>query len=152
MNLRPATQADARLLFEWRNHPTTRAMSRTKGEIQFDQHCEWLRGVLSNPLRTLYIAEEQGVPVGTVRLDRSDMTVEASWTIAPEHRGNGYGKEMVKAAIDNLPGDVEIIAEVQPDNPASIKIAEAAGLRFTRKTEDGLLRYARHQIPLVTRS
>lgn len=79
----------------------------------------WLIGVFGNPDRALYIAEEGGEPVGTVRMDGDEL----SWTVAPKSRGRGVGTRMVQAAMDLGPR----LATIKRDNISSQRIAEKAG-------------------------
>lgn len=140
MILRPATLEDARLLYEWRNHPSTRAMMHVTDEFDFASHCQWLADVLQAPRRQLLIAEVDGVPVGTVRADPIEGATEFSWTIAPEHRGCGYGRQMVQLALAQVSGEVRI--EIKRDNTPSIRIALGAGLAPVREV-DGVLHFRR---------
>jgi RimJ/RimL family protein N-acetyltransferase len=72
------------------------------------------------------MAEKDGAPVGTVRFDRRDHERwELSWTIAPEHRGKGLGKEVVKGATQLMSSD--LIARIKACNSSSISIARHAG-------------------------
>ena len=87
MKLRTATIQDAELLLEWRNDPQTRKSSHTTHEVQKEEHIAWLNLTLTNTNRRLLIAEESGVPVGTIRADYSDGMFELSWTVAPNARG-----------------------------------------------------------------
>jgi len=136
VSLRLATIKDAKLLLAWRNDPLTREASRNSGEVPWENHVAWLeksvawleKSLLMSE-RKLYIAEEAGVPVGTVRADRlANGVQELSWTIAPEARGRGLAKEMVFLFVRKiLPGE-SLLAVVKAGNTASEKIAEALGL------------------------
>ena len=134
--LRPATMADAGLLLRWRNDPATRAASVNPAEVGRQEHLAWLEASLRSPTRTLLVAELDGAPVGTVRIDRGAET-ELSWTVAPGHRGKGLGKAMVQAAVPE--GDV--VARIARDNAASQAIALAAG--FTLEEDGALQRWRR---------
>lgn len=131
VSLRPATMDDAQLLFDWRNDHETRANSLTTVPVPWEDHCRWLRASLENPRRDLIIAEMDGVPVGTVRIDRGVGT-EMSWTVSPARRVRGIGKAMVSKAC---PSGV-VLAQIKATNVASQRIAEHAGFR---KIEDGPL-------------
>lgn len=137
MNLRLATMDDAEILLAWRNDPLTRAMSHNTQELSLGEHLKWLGKTLSNTSRRLYIAEVNGIPIGTVRADIGD-TTELSWTVAPEYRRRGYGKQMVCLA-SKLHWPVR--AEIKPNNSASAKIAEAAGMTCSSVTPE-LLYYS----------
>ena len=84
LTIRPAKFGDARQLFEWRNDQLTREMSKTANPVLWDEHVEWLTRQLVREEPGLFIAESDGAPVGTIRIDGD----EVSYTVAPEHRGN----------------------------------------------------------------
>ena len=135
VRLRPATIADAELLFVWRNDPQTRAQSLQQLPVAWESHLTWLQASLRNPNRQLYIAEgivqdASGQPLilGTVRADKLDEEYELSWTVAPEQRGKGWGKKMVAALIAALPAGVTYQAVVLNTNPASERIAAGLGM------------------------
>jgi RimJ/RimL family protein N-acetyltransferase len=134
LSLRNATIADASLLFAWRNDPITRLNSHNPAALVFESHVAWLRAILADPARQVFIAEEGGRPVGTVRVDReADDSAELSWTVAPEARGRGIAKYMVRLVADRVSQTCSLRAEVKAGNAASIKVAEAAGMRMSRR-------------------
>lgn len=134
MQLRPAIDADCGCLLRWRNDPLTCSMSITTDTVAEPDHIRWFHASLKNPLRKILMAEKGlKIPVGTVRFDitpEAEIPIEMSWTMAPEHRGKGWGVEMVKAAMPARPVKCSIKAE----NAASQRIAYAAGFRLI---EDG---------------
>jgi RimJ/RimL family protein N-acetyltransferase len=138
--LRRASTSDGHLLYRWRTDPVTRASSHQSGPIDMATHLAWLDAALSNPRREIYIAEADGVPVGTVRVDREADACEVSWTVAQEARGRGVGSRMVAIAAASIPGAIR--AEIKPGNPSSIRIAEAAGMRLDRE-DGGILHFRR---------
>ncbi len=140
LTLRPATREDAELLLGWRNDPRTREASHDTRVIPREEHLAWLSSVLADPDRQLFVAEEDGVPVGTVRADFRDGAWVLSWTVAPDARGRGVGKRMVALLVERLAGPVR--AEIKVGNMASVRIAEHAGLVLDRE-EDGVLHYHR---------
>jgi RimJ/RimL family protein N-acetyltransferase len=140
VELRPATTADADLLRAWRNDPVTRAASRSGREVPRDEHVAWLGRTLRDPRRHLFVVEEGGEAVGTVRADAEDGCHQLSWTVAPSARGKGVGKRMVALLARRFRGPVR--AEVRVGNEASSRIAEFAGL-VLEKEEAGILHYRR---------
>jgi RimJ/RimL family protein N-acetyltransferase len=140
LSLRPATLKDAELLLKWRNDPETRRQSRNTGEAFMEGHIAWLIKSLAMPSRKLYIAEDDGMPVGTVRADEdTDGYTEISYTVAPSARGKGYGKRMVVQFVQEQLMGKKIKAEIKKgDNEASEGIAKALGLTPTeeRPSED----------------
>lgn len=120
MEIRPATMDDAQRLFDWRNDPLTRAMSINTEPVEWTGHVAWLERRLSRNAPMLFIAEIDGAPVGTFRIDAD----EISYTVAPEHRGRGAAKAMLQIAFARFG---KLRAEIKPENVASIKAALAAG-------------------------
>ena len=140
ITLRSATIQDADFLLEWRNDPATRKASHNTAEVQRDEHVSWLTRTLKNANRRLFVAEENGVPVGTVRADFSEGVWELSWTVAPDARGRGAAKRMVALLAHQISEPIR--AELKARNIASARIAEHAGMEFERET-DGVLHYRR---------
>lgn len=138
--LRVASLQDADLLLAWRNDPKTRAASHSGDEVTRAGHISWLTMALADDTRSLYIAEENGVPVGSVRADNCQGVYTLSWTVAPEARGRGLAKCMVALLADQLSGPIR--AEIKADNPASCRVAEHAGMKLDRAT-DAVLHYYR---------
>jgi RimJ/RimL family protein N-acetyltransferase len=125
---------DAHLLHAWRNDPETRRASRQGGLVPWEDHLAWLSAVLASPDRVIRIAELAGEPVGVVRADRSADGWELSWTVAPEARSRGIGSNMLKLFAADLDG--RLVAAIRHDNPASARIAAAAGLIRVASADD----------------
>ena len=140
ITLRPATIEDADILLEWRNDPETRKASHNTAEVQRSDHVSWLSRTLGNPDRRLYVAEENGDPVGTVRTDFADGVWELSWTVSPRARGRGVAKRMVAVLANEISEPIR--AEVKTGNTSSVRIAEHAGMVFERES-GGILHYKR---------
>ena len=126
LHLRPATMDDASILLQWRNDESTRMASRNQEVVAEAEHLEWLKRSFADDNRKILIAEVDGQPVGTIRLDQNDEdSTEVSWTVAPSSRGKGIGKAIVRAAIAGTSG--KLIAYVREENIASQKIATTVG-------------------------
>jgi RimJ/RimL family protein N-acetyltransferase len=130
MRLRKATMDDAEHLFQWRNDPVTRAASINRDPVAWHDHLAWLEASLANPLREILIAED-GVPLGTVRLDK-DLRTEVSITLAPAARGHGQATSLIALATQTKG---PFVARIRPDNPASRRAFQKAGFQFTHHAE-----------------
>lgn len=130
MRLRKATMEDAERLFQWRNDPVTRAASINRDPVAWHDHLAWLEASLTNPLREILIAED-GVPLGTVRLDK-DLRTEVSITLAPAARGHGQATSLIALATQTKG---PFVARIRPDNPASRRAFQKAGFQFTHHAE-----------------
>jgi RimJ/RimL family protein N-acetyltransferase len=117
--MRPANIDDARILFEWRNDPLTRQMSKNSDLVEWEEHVAWLGRRLSLSEPHLYVAEDAGCAVGTIRIDGRSI----SYTTAPEIRGRGYATAMLKWAYMQFGS---LFAEIKPENIASIRAATKA--------------------------
>jgi RimJ/RimL family protein N-acetyltransferase len=137
LELRRATAADEARLLAWRNDPETRAQAFTSHVVKPDEHRRWLRARLDDPNMLLTIAEHDGGPAGTVRLDRhGPAIVELSLTIAPEYRGRGLAKEAIRLGVGQARDRLHaatVIARIKATNTASVGAFAAAG--FTRRRE-----------------
>lgn len=137
MVLRPAAKTDARNLFNWRNDTVTLQSSRNGDPVAWHDHVDWLLACLKSSNRKLFIAEIEGQPVGTARLEYYDHGCELSWTVAPEYRGKGFGTGIVRLAIDRAEA-VDLIAKIKPENESSARIARCLGF-FKTVSHDGLV-------------
>ena len=139
VNLRPAEMKDAETLFMWRNDPETRQASHNTDEVTLASHLVWLESSLGDlSKRRLWIAEVDGVAVGTCRADRMAGVWELSWTVAPSARGKGIAHQMLSKLV--LYFEEPLVAQVKVGNIASIKVAERAGFVLD-KQEQGMLFY-----------
>jgi len=110
--VRPAGMSDARLLWQWRNDPLTRAGSRSSAEIPWDGHLRWLTASLAASDRVLLVVEDPAGPVGPVGTVRWDLDPnaapdgqrewEVSVTVAPDRRGQSLAAPILRAAEDAL--------------------------------------------------
>lgn len=139
VTVRPATPADALDVLAWRNDPHTRAMSRDRGQVEAAAHVAWFEAAVVDPERTLLIGEAGGEKVGMVRLDHGKQP-EVSINLNPAHRGRGLSASLLRAALDQVEGDVW--AEIRDENAASIRLFEGAGFVLHSRHE-GLRRYLR---------
>lgn len=126
--VREARIEDWSLLLEWRNDPATRSASRCWSPIDEESHRLWLRTSLEDEKRSIYIAEVDSIPVGTARIDLGP-TSELSWTVAPEARGKGIGRQLVSEIVRMFPKET-LRAVAKTGNLASRRVAEAAGLNL----------------------
>jgi len=160
LDVRPATSEDARVLWEWRNDPATRAGSRSSAEVPWSDHLRWLATSLTRTDRQLLMAEDSEGAVGTARWDLlGEGEWEVSVTVAPQRRGQSLARPLLRAAEESLSkvrpaSAAEVtayLAVVHIDNRASVRLFESCGyvpdlppdqrgfMRF-RKDRSGTLR------------
>ena len=127
------SNADIDFIVSVRNDPETRKNSRRQHELT------WL-DLIDAPnggIRETLVAKQDATNVGYVHLDRKDGCCELSWVVAPAYRGKGLGTRMVREAM-SIADCPNLIAEIRPDNVASIHIAERCGFHHS-ETHDGIL-------------
>lgn len=137
LTFRPVTLEDYQLLLAWRNDLLTRQQSFQDHIISGDEHQQWLAMMLDRPDRHLWLVQNDGENVGVVRQDELDGYCELSWTVSPEARGKGVGKQMVKQFADSLVG--ELRASIKPSNASSVKIALYAGFKLFQEEPEKVI-------------
>ena len=101
--LREATTADAATMHAWRNHPATRAVSRSEAEIPYAEHERWLKRRLASVPGLLWIAHIGACDVGVVRFDEAGGgEYEISIYLDPALNALGLGQAVIGAAEGNF--------------------------------------------------
>lgn len=132
VTLRAADAGDSRLLWEWRNHPQSRAASIDTAPVPWEDHERWYAATLRNPNRLILMAvDEQSEALGMVRFDfDGEGRATVSINIASRWRGLGLGQvilhEGLEAARASRDG-VSFTAQIRTENAASIRIFEREG-------------------------
>jgi RimJ/RimL family protein N-acetyltransferase len=119
------------MLMAWRNDPDTVGFSVSGRTVTAEEHERWFRRVRDDPSHhRLWIAEDDGQPVGQVRVDVTGDTGTVSIAVESGRRGRGLGTSMLQALLAKLAGDgapSRLTALVRADNAASLRAFAAAG-------------------------
>ena len=122
--LREVTIDDVELLFKWVNDLGTRSNSFDSHMISWEEHKNWFERMIRDPKQISYIMVHKDTPVGQIRFNLSENIAEISYSIAPQERGKGYGKQIIHLAVMKIKSDysdiTKIRALVKPQNEASI--------------------------------
>lgn len=131
IEIRAASHDDSQKLFEWRNHPTIRAVSRSTDMIDWESHQRWLASVLTAPNRLLLIGQREGLPVGVIRFDIRGEEAEVSIYLVPGVQRSGLGRDLLQSAgrwvTTNRPSVSKIHAHVLGGNERSQRLFLGAG-------------------------
>ncbi len=132
MKLRPVTEQDCTLLFDWANDTDVRSMSVKRAAIDWESHCRWFRQRLDDPGCWIFIGlDDAGEPFGQIRFDRRGPGVaETGISIDRRFRGRGFGSELIRRGVRMLfeLSDVDTVhALIRKENPASRKAFRGAG-------------------------
>ena len=134
IQLRDAQTEDAPLLWNWANDPKVRAASFSGQAISWDEHSDWMARKLREKNCRIWVAEENGCPLGTVRAHRtSEDRAELGITIAPELRGYGLAVWLIRKGVERTAemwGLSASHALIKPENLSSIRAFEGAGFEF----------------------
>ncbi len=144
IKLRLAEVYDRKLIFEWQSQPGARAFSRNPSAPTTQEHNSWFDRALDDPERWLLIIEDDGRPVGFLRLDAqmgSDGGFEISIILDQAARGRGIAKRTLKLIAGFTRGST-LWAEIDPRNFASVSAFVAAGFEQIgpRKFRHGIVR------------
>jgi UDP-2,4-diacetamido-2,4,6-trideoxy-beta-L-altropyranose hydrolase len=138
VTVRPADSTDVGFLFECRNHPAVRAVSRDTAEVSFETHQRWFASAMANPDRLILIGTSDGERVGFVRFDIAAYRAEVSIVVRPGKQGSGVGGSMLRAAertAARMRPEVQIItAVVLEGNRASAALFESAGYALSQRS------------------
>lgn len=133
IEIRRATDLDSQKLFEWRNHPAIRSVSRNSEPIKWEVHQSWFAAVLANKDRVLLIGYIKNRPVGVVRFDKEGDVAEVSIYLLPEGNFAGQGRGLLVSAerwlTRNRPDIKHIRAGVLCDNLLSQQLFLGANYR-----------------------
>lgn len=146
LNLRAARPEDEQLVLAWRNEASARAASFSTRKISHRRHHTWFTDRLADPDCVLLIVEEDGRPIGQVRLDRLNRdSAEISIGLSPDARGRGLGREALRRSVleaTRLLAVADIKAFVKQSNAASLAAFIAAGFRVVGEGDEAIeLRY-----------
>ena len=132
LTLKPATTADLPLLQLWRKDPAVRAMSRLQHEFDAEATRRWV----FEGGRRLYLAWDDGRPLGFVSLEqrRQGPECEVSIAVAPEMRGLGMGSKIL-AMADKVASGAPLVAQVRIENIASLATFRVVGYVETSRDD-----------------
>jgi UDP-2,4-diacetamido-2,4,6-trideoxy-beta-L-altropyranose hydrolase len=142
VQVRPATSADVRMIYDWRTSPEVMGASRNTASIPFEDHCAWMERVLRDPQRLLLIGLHDGREAGVVRFDIDGHRAEVSIFLAPGKMGAGLGRALLTAGEARLrlehPQVTHVDAWVNADNPRSFQLFQHLGYshRISRLEKD----------------
>ena len=138
-----ATEESAKQILEWRNDPTTRAMSFHTALHSWDSYYHsFLQRTKMFPDLPLLFAVKEGIRLAYLQLDpyphpatQHLRCCNISINVAPEWRGAGIGKEILLAVNGwvKQQGYHAIYAEVKPENIASQRVMQKCGLRYEKE-------------------
>ncbi|GAB2952552.1 hypothetical protein GCM10027048_17130 [Hymenobacter coalescens] len=137
LTVRRATDDDARLYFDWANDPLVRQNAVQTEPISWETHVGWFGRRLADTGAYLYVLEQDGTPVGQVRVEFEPKQPEApgviDYAVAPAWRGRGLGAAILEQALTQLrherTGSWAVVGRVKAHNVASARVFERLGFQ-----------------------
>ena len=134
--LRNATINDIDILFHWRNDPDVRNASFNTEEVPYETHTHWYKNALDRDDIEIFIMEEDGVPVGQIRLTYWYDELVISYSIDRNFRGRHMGQNIVSLMEEKLLKDPKVrkdgefyVAYVKKENIVSRRVFEVLKYR-----------------------
>lgn len=144
LQLRSATEADIKLVFDWQCHPSTRQYALNQQVPTWTEHNKWMRCKLLQQQDYFYmitIANNafSGADVGVVRLDKiAEAEYLLSIFIAPDYYNQGIAKRAL-ASLDKSHPRITVRAQVLTANLASQRLFTRDG--YQRIMAETFIRY-----------
>jgi UDP-2,4-diacetamido-2,4,6-trideoxy-beta-L-altropyranose hydrolase len=128
--LKPVTETDRQVLYQWQLAPKTRQYSRDPNPPTLDQHQRWFTSILHNKLVGFYLIMNGEQQCGYVRLhpavQNNIIGWEVSIALAPDAYGLGFGHKALLLAA-NLHPEKTLLAYIEAQNQPSVKTFAKAG-------------------------
>lgn len=142
--LRKATREDMDLLFRWANDTAVRQNAFHTEQIPYENHVKWFEKMMADESVYQYILCKGESPVGQIRLNVEDGEAVIDYSISAEHRGKGYGVEMLRllqkqVKENKIPSVIKMVGQVKYENHASARAFEKSG--FIRKELPEYIQY-----------
>jgi len=143
--IRKTMDEDLMPLFTLANDPLVRSASLSSEAIELETHKAWFQKAMQDPLLLLFtLLDGRANFLGQLRFDlRQDNEALISISLIPSSRGFSLSEKIIRQGtkiINKLHPHRAILAQIKPDNTASIKSFEKAGFTYT-KEQDHILYY-----------
>lgn len=121
--LRKATQTDCDLLYEWVNDKQVRQSAFNSNTISYEEHVAWFNRMMNDENQIQLILMDGESTIGQIRLTFDGENAEVDYSISNTERGFGYGKVIIRLAIEHIkreyPSIKMLVGKVKPSNNAS---------------------------------
>lgn len=143
LKLREINEDDADFIVKLRSDPSVYKYFINPRKISTDEHLDWYyNSYVNDHNRVEWIAIHCGKRVGVFgarRKAESDMQVEVSYILSPEHYGKGLASEAIEAIISYCKdhwGSTEAIATIHSGNDRSISFIMNLAFVLESQTEE----------------
>ena len=117
--IRPVTEEDSRLLYEWRNEELVRKNFFNQEIIPWENHEQWFKKILASDNEYAFILVDGNDLIGQVRLTVENDVAEISYSIDKKFRCLGYGGiilQLIENMVAETMPNIKLCAQVKGDN------------------------------------
>ena len=107
--------------------------------VTWEEHSRWFDSVINNKNTSVFIIENESVPIGQVRFDLKDKSYIVSIYLLEEYTGRGMGVDALRRGLELMKrekSDREFISFIKKDNRASRSVFLKAGFDDIRDLRD----------------
>ena len=134
LRVRSAKMSDARMIYEWRSHPVTRATARISDEFGLPEHDRWMRKMVFDGQSILLVGVVGMVDVGVIRFDidsREKGRATVSLYLDPQLHGLGLGTALLRAGegfvLKHISENMRFVATIVDGNESSKRMFASSG-------------------------
>jgi len=139
IQLRPASEEDSVLYYNWANDPEVRKSAFKTATIPWATHRAWFSNKLQDLNSHLFVLEAGGLPVGQIRFDKDADEASIDYSLDVIVRGRGWGQRLVALGSDLMQKiePVRLRAEVKAGNETSSSVFLRMGFTETPSASPG---------------
>ena len=123
--LRPITEDDAEILYQWHNDEGTRAYSFDSNQVDYSTHQSYISKMINSSDKNQFMFEINGVKVATIKDKPYNNIKELSYTVSPDHRGKKISTLLMGVYLHGKSG--EFLCKIHRENIPSIRMIERCG-------------------------
>lgn len=133
LEIRKADLCDMYDLLQWRNHADVRKNFFNPNPVSYDEHEKWFHAKIKDPNSIIYVVCCREDKIGSIRFENIEDAIKVSVMLNPNFLGKGFGPEVIKSGMQKYLSekrtDKPFIAEIKPNNIASIRAFQEAGFK-----------------------
>jgi RimJ/RimL family protein N-acetyltransferase len=134
ITLRRADLTDRERVYDYNCASDVRAVSGSQTAVSYSDHVRWYSMRIVDVTSPMWIVEQYGEPIGTVRIDaRGGANAKISIALAASARGHGIGRKAIEIACTKWCGT--LVAEIHETNARSHACFTACGFAKIGKRE-----------------
>ena len=130
-------EAEKKIVFDMRNHPSIRKWMYNKNELDFKEHLDFILSLKKNPTKKYFLVKEDEIYLGVIDFKIINQYAEIGLYKNPKLKG--VGKKLLKTLIDygfNQLRLNKLILFVFENNKRAILLYKAFGFKIIQKKQN----------------